>query len=99
MPEHGCEVWIGLAIKYDKAGIDRDLVLTDAGNDGVGMAADPFCPFVHRHIVALAQQPCGGQAGNPGSNHRHLQSDTIPHQVYSIGLAHPAARSAGRCLT
>ena len=84
MLEQGGQIRIGRPVEDDEAGVDRDFVAIDGRHDGVGMAADPVGLLVHRDIVALAQQPCRGQAGNPGSNHRHLQPDTIPHQVHSI---------------
>ena len=43
-----------MTIEDDEAGVHSDALSADRHWDGVGMATDPICAFVDRHIMALA---------------------------------------------
>jgi hypothetical protein len=66
MREQSRQIGICGLIVDDEAGIDG----VAADLDRVAVAAWTRRTLIQRHLVPLAQQPCGGQPGNPTADDR-----------------------------
>ena len=66
--EQRCQVWIGVRIENNEAGIDRNCAATEGHIDRVAMATKTPALLKHCDIMALGEQPACRQSCYPGAD-------------------------------